>query len=114
MRALATSRLVVFLARRAGGAEAVVASAFAGSYQPVARRVLAANELEAFLGQMALAGVEVIEASATTPVAALPAPAVATVVPKAPRALPKPVESEWLTFSDLILATQKTRGPNVR
>ena len=114
MRALATTRLVVFLARRAGGAEAVVARAYAGSFQAVGRRSLGSHEVEPFLAQLALAGIEVIEAAQPAPVAALPAPAKVAPVPEAARVIRATVESPWLTLSEILLATQKTRGPNVR
>lgn len=116
MRALATSRIVVFLTRSASGAEAVAARVVGQSYRPVGRRLLATHEIEPFLAELAAAGVEVTEtlAAAREAVAALPAPTVTAPVPAAPASLPRPVESEWLSFSEIVLETQKIRGPNVR
>ncbi len=112
MRALATTRIVVFLTRSGGGAEAVAARAIGASFRPVGRRLLAVHEIEPFLAELVAAGVEVIEAPSPAPIAALPAPVAPVAVPEAPAALPKPVESEWLSFSEIVLTTQKIRGPN--
>jgi hypothetical protein len=113
MRALATSKFVVFLTRRAGGADALLARVVAGAVTPVGRRAVALAEIEAFLGQMSAAGVEVVESAVAAPLA-IAAPATAAVAHATPAAAQKPVESTWLNLSEIILATQKTRGPNVR
>lgn len=112
MRALATLRSAVFLTRRADGALAVAVRFVAGCPEVVGRRALAAHEVEPFLASLRAAGVEVVE-SAAPAVAALPAPTVTAEIPEAPVALPKPVESTWLSFSEIVLKTQKIRGPNV-
>jgi hypothetical protein len=44
----------------------------------------------------------------------IPAPTPAAAAYEAPRAAQKPVESTWLSLSDIVLKTQKIRGPNVR
>ncbi len=116
MRAIATSRIVVFLTRHAGGAEAVAARAIGTSYRAVGRRLLASHEIDPFLAELVSAGIEVVEVGVATGATALalPSPVAAPEVPVAPRTLPKPTESAWLTFSDLVLKTQKIRGPNIR
>jgi hypothetical protein len=113
MRALATTRYIVFLTRRAGGADAVLARLFGASAVPVGRRSFGQVELEGFLAQMAATGVEVVE-SAPVETIALPAPTPVAAAYEAPRAAQKPVESTWLSLSDIVLKTQKIRGPNVR
>jgi hypothetical protein len=115
MRALALTRFAVFVTRRAGEVELVAARSSGAGFQAVGRRSLGAAEAEGFLAELARAGVEIVEVgvAAAAPIA-LPAPVVAAAAPVAPVSLPRPVESDWLSFSEIVLKTQKIRGPNLR
>lgn len=114
MRALAISRFFIFVTRRDDGVELVAARAVGFGLQSLGRRVVPAAEADAILATATHAGVEIVESAAAESVpVALPAPAVAAAIPEAPAALPRPVESDWLSFSEIVLKTQKIRGPNI-
>jgi hypothetical protein len=113
MRAITASRFIVFVTRRAGSVDFVAARSNGASFQAVAKKTLAGKEAATFFASLVAAGVEIVEVAAPArPVAALPSPTPSAVVPTAPTKLPKPVESEWLSFSEIVLETQKIRGPN--
>jgi hypothetical protein len=105
MRALALSRFFIFVARHGGEVELVAARAAGLGLVSLGRRVV--------LAAAARAGVEIVEAPAPRAPEALPSALPAAAVPEAPVALPRPVESDWLSFSEIVLKTQKIRGPNL-
>lgn len=114
MRAITASRFIVFVTRRAGSVDFVAARSSGDVFQAVAKKTLSREDAAAFIASLAAAGVEIVEVAAPArEVAALPAPAPSASVPVAPAKLPKPVESEWLSFSEIVLKTQKIRGPNL-
>lgn len=115
MRALATSRFVVFVTRRAGAFDFAAARSFGRGFQVVAERTLGAVEAASFIADLRRAGVEVVEVSSPREETfALPAPRAAAEIPTAPARFSRPVESDWLSFSKIVLETQKIRGPNAR
>lgn len=115
MRAITANRFVVFATRRAGGVDFVAARSAGAGFQAVARRSLKGGEADAFIASLVAAGVEVVEvASPSRDVFALPAPAARLAIPAAPTKLAAPVKSNWLSFSEIVLKTQKIRGPNAR
>lgn len=113
MRALALSRFFIFVARHGGEVELVAARAAGLGLESLGRRVVLAAEADAILAAAARAGVEIVEAPAPRAPEALPSALPAAAVPEAPVALPRPVESDWLSFSEIVLKTQKIRGPNL-
>jgi hypothetical protein len=116
MRALVTARFIVFVTRHARGVDFVAARAVGDSLQFSGRRSLGFAEAETLLAELRLAGIEIREtlAAEESRAVALPAPKAAAEVPDAPAKLPKPIVSEWFSFSEILLKTQKIRGPNAR
>ncbi len=113
MRALAVSRFFIFVTRRSGAVELVAARATGFGLQGLGRRVVAPSEAEPILLAAASAGVEIVE-TPDAEVAALPAGTRVATTPKALAATPRPVESPWVSFSEIVLKTHKIRGPNAR